>query len=1382
MPHDPPAISASVINSWIRERVAGLLGLDPAVVRDDEAVTRYGLDSARATQLIAELGRWLGRSISPVVAFEHPTIGALSKHLATPADATRPRPRPQPAAAAGDEPIAVVGLACRFPGGADQRSLWQSLCAGRHTVQQVGDSRWSVSRYHCDDAVSPGRAHTRWASLLDDEQLARFDPLFFNISPREAEEIDPQQRVFLELSWEALQDAGLCPYDISGSRTGVFAGVIWQDYGQLAERDPAAISMHTATGKSRGMVANRVSYTFGLQGPSVSVDTACSSSLVAVHLGCQSLLSGDSELVIAGGINLLLDPITMVGLSKFGGLSVGSMCRAFDAEADGFVRGEGGGTVVLKRLSRAIADGDRVYAVIRGSAINNDGASNGLTAPNPAAQQDVLERAWTRAGIDPGAVDYVETHGTGTVLGDPIEAKALGTVLGGERRPSDHPLRIGSIKTNIGHLEAAAGIAGFIKTVLSLHHGMLPPSLHVERLNPYIPFEELRLQVQTEAQPWPLREPGAPKRAGVSAFGWGGTNCHVALESVSRPAVVRQWRLAGTDDASLRAAAAAWQTEQGEPTEVGEGPLRIAITTADPDARPELLEAAIEGRARPEVARGRVEARPRVAFVCSPQGGQWRTMARSLLVQQPVFRDAIHEIHEAYGAHASWSLVDALTRDDASWAWERVHTIQPMIVAVQVGIAAVWRSWGITPDLYVGHSLGEVTAAHLAGALELEELARLAIHYSRLQATTDSRGRMAIVGLSLAAATERIEGAAGVVVAGHNGPRSVVLSGAVEDLQPLLEQMQAEGNFARFVDVNVAAHSPWIDPIMDELRRELEPLRPRRTHTPIISTLWGRELTGLELGADYWPQNLRQPVKFAEAVQVLVDRGVTAFVELNPHPILVPSIRQLLEAQGSKALVIESTRRGEDETRAMLEGLGRLFVTGHDASGRRRYQAARGRTRAVVDDPAALVAGASTAVPLSGRSEGGLRALVEDLRSRCAAAPELALPDVARGLASCDGAFSYRRVAVLDAAQPAAAAFASQSPETIQGQVDPQRRRKVVFVCPGQGSQWRGMARDLLASQPRFYEEIARIDRVAARYLKRSLIDELLDPEPDPWPIDVVQPLLFAVEVALGTLWKSWGIEPDAVVGHSMGEVAAYHLAGAVSLEHAVAVICLRSGLLARTSGQGAMLAIELSVAQARELVVGHEQQVSIAVDNSPTSTVLSGDAEVLEGIRAELDARGVFCRFVKVDVASHSPQMDPLLEELRGLLGGVSSQPGEIPVYSTVRGAPVDGRGVDASYWVDNLRQTVRFAESIEQLIADGHDLFIELSPHPILLTAVEQVIDASIDGSADPAPEALGSMRRNEPAMRVMLEGAARAYVLGHQPRWSKIISGGSTPALVG
>ncbi len=1358
-------ITSNQIEQWLKARLADLLSIDAAVIRGDEAMTRYGLDSRRATQLVADLGTWLGRTVSPVLIWEHPTVAALARHLGPDGGDTPRRTPSRPQSSNNDEPIAVVGVACRFPGGDDRETFWQTLCDGRHVVQQIDDERWSIDRYHGEDPQIPGRAHTRWASLLPQEQIEGFDPLFFNISPREAEDMDPQQRLFLELSWEAFQDGGVRPFSIAGADVGVFAGVIWDDYGEMTAREPSAISMHTATGKACGMVANRVSYTFGLEGPSIVVDTACSSSLVAIHLACQSLRTNDCSMAIAGGVNLLLGPLTMVGLAKFGGLSTDSRCKAFDASADGFVRGEGGGAVLLKPLSAAIADGDHIYAVVRGTAINNDGASNGLTAPSPGAQRRLLEQAYARSGVEPSQIDYVEAHGTGTSLGDPIEAKALGTVLCGSEREQERRLRIGSVKTNIGHLEAAAGVAGFIKTVLSVERGVLPPSLHFDTPNPHIPFDELGLRVQDQLEPWPASASEQPRRAGVSAFGWGGTNCHVVVESAPKLERAVQWRASAGDELALQAAAQGLTATDAASTICG-GAHRLAITTDDPERVSELAAAAIGGGSSPEFARGQAVAEPRLAFVCSPQGGQWRGMARGLLADEPVFRDAIHTFDAAYAEHADWSLLDALVRDDADWAWSRVHTLQPMILAVQVGLAALWRSWGVVPDMYIGHSLGEITAAHLCGALDVADTARVVIHYSRLQATTDDVGTMAIIGLPVEQVQARLPADTdAVAIAGVNSPDSVTLSGPREILAPLVESLQAEHCFARFIDVNVAAHSPRIDAIMEQMRECMRPIVPRPAHTPMLSTATGQELTGLELGVEYWPTNLRDKVRFADMVGVAIDRGVTALVELNPHPILVPAIEQTLRHHGHHALVLGSTRRGQSERRAMLEGLGQLYVTGHDATRRPVLAAARCRDRARVDDPAALVSSAQLAIPVSGRSAGGLDARVERLRAQCADASS---QDLARTSFVLDGGFEHRLTLLCDEQlTPSDALQALDDPDHhahVRDVVDPQRSKKIVFVCPGQGSQWHGMARDLLATQPAFREEFLRVDRLATAYLERPLLDELLQDDGNLDRIDVVQPLLFAVEVALGALWRSWGVVPDAVIGHSMGEVAATHLSGALPLPDAVAVICTRSALLRSKSGQGAMLAAEITVDEAAVLVKGHERTVAIAVSNSPSSTVLSGDAEVLEQLRQQLDARGVFCRFVKVDVASHSPQMDPLLDELADQLASVRSRSATVPIYSTVDRQPIDGTALGADYWVRNLRETVHFSEAIGQLLHDGHDVFIELSPHPILLPAVEQCIDAAGRDDARVVP----SMRRKEPGVGVMLHGAACLRALGHDIDW--------------
>ncbi|HEV2146667.1 MAG TPA: type I polyketide synthase, partial [Longimicrobiaceae bacterium] len=544
-------LTAEEIRDWLAAELAARLQVERSRIDVRERFSRYGLKSAEATRLLADLSRMLDRPLPPTLVWDHPTPEALARHLAGEGAATAPRePRAEPAAA--DEPVAVVGMACRFPGADSPEAFWRLLRDGVDAVREVPAERWDADALYDPDPAVPGKMSTRWGGFLD--RVDAFDAAFFGISPREAERMDPQQRLMLELAWEALEDAGIPAPSLQGSTAGVFLGAIWNDYGTLdRRRGTAGITEHSATGSHYSLIANRISYQLGLRGPSLVVDTACSASLVAVHLACQALRSGEATLALAGGVNLIVAPDSTVAMSKFGAMAPDGRSKAFDARANGYVRGEGGGVVVLKPLSRALADGDPVWCVIRGSAVNNDGASNGLTAPNPRAQVEVLEEAYRRAGIDPARVDYVEAHGTGTMLGDPIEAGALGTVLGTGRDP-ERPLLLGSVKTNVGHLEAAAGIAGLVKAALAIRHREIPPSLHFENPNPHIAFDALRLRVNRALSPWPGG--GEPARAGVSSFGFGGTNAHVVLEEVPE----RRARLvlfAAPDADALRARVAA---------------------------------------------------------------------------------------------------------------------------------------------------------------------------------------------------------------------------------------------------------------------------------------------------------------------------------------------------------------------------------------------------------------------------------------------------------------------------------------------------------------------------------------------------------------------------------------------------------------------------------------------------------------------------------------------------------------------------------------------------------------------------------------------------------------------------------------------------------
>ncbi|HET8683000.1 MAG TPA: beta-ketoacyl synthase N-terminal-like domain-containing protein, partial [Micromonosporaceae bacterium] len=666
--HDEPVTGAE-IETWLREQLAAQLNLDAAELDIHERFSRYDLDSVRAAGLITGLSQFLRRPLPATLVWDYPTIDALVRFL-TEGDQSQPATLPQPVAHQS-EPIAIIGMACRFPGGATSTdAYWRLLTSGVDAISEVPSERWDVEHFYSPSPGAPGKMSTRWGGFLD--QVDEFDAEFFGIAPREAVQMDPQQRLVLELAWEALEDAGIAPKALRDSATGVFCGAMWQDYAQLFDDNPEGISQYTATGQDLSIISARVSHILGLQGPSVVVNTACSSSLVAVHLACQSLRTGDAVLALAGGVNLIIAPESTVAMSKFGAMAPDGRSKAFDARANGYVRGEGAGIVVLKPLSQALADGDPVYCVIRGSAVNNDGFSNGLTAPNPQAQVAMLQGAYQRAQVQPERVHYVETHGTGTLLGDPIEANAIGSVLGANRA-AERPLLIGSVKTNIGHLEAAAGIAGLIKTILAIKHQTVPANLHFDRPNPHVSFEAFRLHVPREPQPWPF--PEELPLAGVSAFGFGGTNCHVVLEG-ARLQPTQLLPLSAPDPDTLREVASSVRELAAQPVpladlcytaarHLSQHPHRLALTARTSGELVVQLDrwlSAAPGRAertaaQPAQAAAQPPAAPQVVFVFPGQGGQWLGMGRQLVRQEPVFREALRACDAALRPYVSWSLV-----------------------------------------------------------------------------------------------------------------------------------------------------------------------------------------------------------------------------------------------------------------------------------------------------------------------------------------------------------------------------------------------------------------------------------------------------------------------------------------------------------------------------------------------------------------------------------------------------------------------------------------------------------------------------------------------------------------------------------------------------
>jgi acyl transferase domain-containing protein/acyl carrier protein len=847
------------------------------------------------------------------------------------------------------EPIAIIGLACRFPGGASSpERFWQLLEQGTDAISEAPADRWSARSFVDPDPSSPGRMYARFGGFLSG--IDHFDARFFGLAPREAAYMDPQQRLLLEVGWEALEDAGLVAETLAGSATGVFIGISTHDYGNIQFKDVYSLDFYANTGGALSIAANRLSYLFNFRGPSVAVDTACSSSLVSVHLACRSLWDGESDLALAGGVNCILSPETTLSFAKGSMLSPDGRCMAFDARANGYVRGEGAGLVVLKPLVRAQHDGDPIYAVILASAINQDGRTHGMTVPSREAQEALLRDVYRQVNVPLDRVLYLEAHGTGTPVGDPIEAGAIGAALGHGRQSS---LRIGSVKTNIGHLEAASGIAGLIKVALTLQRRTIPASLHFRTPNTAIAFDNLRLRVQQALEPFPAESTCAV--AGVNSFGFGGTNAHVVLREPPRPAPALHDHRAHTREhmvplsARTPEALVAAAREYAEfLTDTGRGRSarlddiaysasvrrshfehRAAFVATSHDTLAQALRAFVAAR---ETAVAPVPRAGKLAFVFSGMGPQWWGMGRDLLDQEPVFRRAVEQCDALFRATAGWSILDAMLADAMTSRMSEAEVAQPANFVLQIGLADLWASWGIVPDAVIGHSAGEVAAAAVAGALTLEDAVHVIFHRSRLQQRATCLGRMLAVGLpppeAQAALTEH---AALVSIAAINSPRSVTLSGQADALEAIARTLESREVFNRFLDVNVPYHSHYMDPLEIELCESLSGISPRTARVPLYSTVLGALVDGREIAPSYWWENIREPVRFAPALERMIGDDHDAFVELAPHPVLAHAIREGLGARAASALVLPSVRR-DRERGTLLESLGALYTAGRDVA------------------------------------------------------------------------------------------------------------------------------------------------------------------------------------------------------------------------------------------------------------------------------------------------------------------------------------------------------------------------------------------------------------------------------------------------------------------
>ncbi len=952
---------AKFLRTTVADETARVLELgSPEAVPQHRALHEFGLDSLLAVELRNALAALTGTSLPATLLFDYPTVAALADHLVErladvsapdAADHAAPASEPTRTSSASDEPIAIIGMACRLPGGATEpEAFWELLMSEVDAIGEVPADRWDVNAFYDPDPQARGKMTTKTGGFITGAY--DFDPGFFGISATEAEAMDPQHRLLLEASWEALERSGTRADQLMGSATGVFLGLMSYDYQILHGLEFERFDGYIGTGNAASIASGRISYLLGLQGPSLTLDTACSSSLVATHLAVQSLRNRESDLALCGGATLILSPGLFIEFSRLGGLAPDGRCKPFAAAADGVGWGEGCAVVVLKRLSDAQRDGDVILALVKGTAVNQDGRSQGLTAPNGPAQQAVVRSALRNAGVAPRDIDYVEMHGTGTPLGDPIEAQALGAVLG-QDRSADRPVWIGSVKSNLGHTQAAAGAASMIKSVLALGHGCLPTSLHASDPNPGVPWHELPLEVV--GRPIPFAQRGEqPRRVGVSSFGISGTNAHVVLQEAppqppqggAEPASARGPQLvllSAASEEGLRQHAASWHRYLSAHDHALSDiaytsvcrrsllPQRACIVVHTGEDLLAALDALARDEPHENVVQGRAQQGGRLAFVYAGDGTKWLAMGRELLEHDAVFAEATERAAAAIARRSNSGLpiLSVLRGQEGAPSLEDPAVSQPAVFAMALGLTARWRAWGIVPDAVFGHSNGEVVAAVACGALSMDDGAHIITE--RSEALSKVPGAMAVAELSAQAAQAILqEVGSSLVVAASNSPRSTIMSGSVPDIEALVQRLDAEGTYCRRIKTRAQGHNPALTEVAEQFVSAVSTVTPSTGSIPMRSTVTATWIEHEAMTAEYWGRNLREPVRFQQTVSGLHEEGYRRFVEVSPHPVLTMPMRDCLP---DDATTLGSMRREQPVRTELLTALAGLIVSGQSFAG-----------------------------------------------------------------------------------------------------------------------------------------------------------------------------------------------------------------------------------------------------------------------------------------------------------------------------------------------------------------------------------------------------------------------------------------------------------------